>query len=103
KALLITTILLSLSFYGQTKEQKVEFIINELGYFNSIKGAIIDFHIPNLKNFGNKNDVRIQALEDQLNDSEIIRRLSNAIDKTFTEKEISEIYKFYNSQTGKKL
>lgn len=50
-----------------------------------------------------KNDVRIQALEDQLNDWEIIRRLSNAINKTFTEKEISEIYKFYNSQTGKKL
>lgn len=54
KALLISTIFFSLNFYGQTKDQKIEFIINELGYFNSIKGAIIDFHIPNLKNFGNK-------------------------------------------------
>lgn len=102
-ALQILLFLFSLNFYAQSKEQKVEFLINELGYFNSIKSAIFDYHIENLKNFGDKNDNRIKTLENKLSDKEIIKRLVNAYSKTYSEKEIEEIYKFYNSETGKKF
>ena len=99
----ITILLFSLNLYSQSKDQKIEFIAKELGYFNSIKGAIVDYHIPNLQNFANKNDNRINKLQEKMNDVEIMRRLNKAINKTFSEKEIAEIYSFYNSEIGKKF
>ena len=83
-ALHILLILFSLNFYSQSKEQKVEFLINELGYFNSIKGEIFDYQIENLKNYGDKNDKRIKTLENKLNDKEILKRLVNAYSKTYS-------------------
>ena len=100
-ALYISLLLFSIQFVAQTKEQKVEFLIKELGYFNSMKSAFFDYHIENLKNF-NKNDNRIEILENKLSDKEILKRLSNAYSKTFSEKEIGELYDFFNSDTGKK-
>ena len=96
-ALHILLFLFSLNFYAQSKEQKVEFLINELGYFNSIKSEIFDYQIENLKNYGYKNDKRIKTLENKLNDKEILKRLVNAYYKTYTENEINEIYRFYYS------
>ena len=101
-ALYISLLLFSINLIGQTKEQKIEFLINELGYFNSMKSALFDYHIENLKKFGDKNDNRIEVLENKLSDKEIIKRLSNAYSKTFSEKEIEELYQFFNSETGKK-
>ncbi|MBN8623231.1 MAG: DUF2059 domain-containing protein [Flavobacteriales bacterium] len=102
-ALQILLFLFPLNFYTQSKEQKVEFLIDELGYFNSIKSKIFDYHIENLKNYGDKNDNRIKTLENKINDKEILKRLVNAYSKTYSENEINEIYKFYNSETGKKF
>ncbi|KQT18420.1 hypothetical protein ASG31_06770 [Chryseobacterium sp. Leaf404] len=88
--------------FGQTKEQKTESLIKELGYFGSMKSALFDYHLKNLKNFVDKNDNRIEVLENKLSDNEIIKRLSNAYSKIFSQKEIEELYKFFNSETGKK-
>lgn len=98
----ISILFLSVNLFSQSKEQKVDFLIKELGYFNSMKSAFFDYHLENLKNINDKNDSRITSLVNKLSDKEILARLSKAYLKTFTEKEIDELYKFYNSETGKK-
>ena len=104
KTLQIILVLSFSLFSCQTLQDKTEILVNNLGYFDGSKNALFEYHIQNIKTNASKSDsIKINAIEKKLTDKEIYKRLSAAFNETFTEKEISDIYNFYNSSSGQKF
>ncbi|MDR2206365.1 MAG: hypothetical protein LBE36_09470 [Flavobacteriaceae bacterium] len=99
----ISLILFSLICFGQSKEQKIENILNSTGILEGYQ-SIFEYQINSLKNNTNKEDsIKLIEIEKKIADGEITKRLSKACSETFSDKEIDDIYIFLNSETGKKF
>ena len=100
----ITFLLISIACFGQTKEQKIEFILKTNGSIDGYKSILLDMTINPMKNSASKTDsLKLVAIEKKLTNSEINRRLSKSFAEVFTDKEIDDIYNFYNTSAGKKM
>ena len=100
----ITFLLISIACFGQTKEQKIEFILKTNGSIDGYKSILLDMTINPMKNSASKTDsLKLVAIEKKLTNSEINRRLSKSFAEVFTDKEIGDIYNFYNTSAGKKM
>jgi len=100
----ITFFLISVAFFGQTKQQKIEFILKTNGSIEGYKSMFLDMTINPMKNSASKNDsLKLVAIERKLTDEEISRRLSKSFAEVFNDKEIDDIYNFYNTSAGKKM
>lgn len=100
----ITFFLISIAFFGQTKQQKIEFILKTNGSIEGYKSMFLDMTINPMKNSASKNDsLKLVAIERKLTDEEISRRLSKSFAEVFNDKEIDDIYNFYNTSAGKKM
>ena len=100
----ITFLLISIVFFGQTKQQQIEFILKTNGSIEGYKSMFVDMTINPMKNSANKTDsLKLVAIERKLTDEEISRRLSKSFAEVFNDKEIDDIYNFYNTSAGKKM
>lgn len=100
----ITFFLISIACFGQTKQQKIEFILKTNGSIEGYKSMLVDMTINPMKNSASKTDsLKLVAIEKKLTDGEISRRLSKSFAEVFTDKEIDDIYNFYNTSAGKKM
>lgn len=100
----ITFFLISIVSFGQTKQQKIEYILRTNGSIDDYKSMFVDMTINPMKNSVNKSDsLKLIAIEKKLTDAEISKRLSKAFGEVFNDKEIDDIYNFYNTSTGKKM
>ena len=103
-ALQTLTILVSSLVFSQTSNEKIISILKSNGSIEGYKSFIIDMTINPLKYSSDKIDsLKLVEIEKKLTDKEIEKRLSKAFSEVYNESEIDEIYKFYNSTTGKKL
>lgn len=100
----ITLFLISIVSFGQTKQQKIEFILTTNGSIDGYKSIFIDMTINPMKNSVNKLDsLKLVEIEKKLTNFEISKRLSKAFEEVFNEKEIDDIYNFYQTSAGKKM
>lgn len=103
-ALQITFFLISIISFGQTKQQKIEFILKTNGSIDGYKSMFMDMTINPMKNSVNKSDsLKLIAIEKKLTDAEISKRLSKAFGEVFNDKEVDDIYNFYSTSAGKKM
>ncbi len=99
-------LLLFISLYslGQTNQEKTEFIINKMGLADVYRLQIIDFKLKPLKwQVTGKDSIRLNQIEAQLTDQEILKRIATAFDETFTPEEINDIYSFIQKTAYNKL
>lgn len=100
----ITFLSISIVFFGQTKQQKIEFILKTNGSIEVYKSMFVDMTLNPLKNSASKTDsLKLVAIERKLTNEEISKRLSKYFVEVFNEKEIDDIYNFYNTSAGKKM
>ena len=78
--------------FCQNNEQKIKTLITDFGYVQGMKNAI--------ETLKSQNSISQQI---KFSDDEIIRRISQAYQESFSETEINELYNFYTSKTGKKF
>lgn len=101
---LIIALLLSAFIFSQTKAEKINFILKTNGSIEGYKSFLIDFKINPLKYTAEKSDsLKLVSLENKLTDVEISKRLSKGFAAVFNDKEIEEIYAFYQTSGGKKM
>lgn len=100
----IIALLLSAFIFSQTKAEKINFILKTNGSIEGYKSFFIDFKINPLKYNAEKSDsLKLVSLENKLTDVEISKRLSKGFAAVFNDKEIEEIYAFYQTSGGKKM
>lgn len=100
----VTFLLISFVCLGQTKQQKIEFILKTNGSIERYKSRLLDMTINPMKNSASKTDsLKLVTIERKLTDEEVSRRLSKSFREIFTDKEIEDIYGFYNTSAGKKM
>jgi hypothetical protein len=88
---LISIILISC---GQSRQEKTIAIINKLNLIENQKQNY-EFRLEPMKYQATGNDsIRIAELVKQLSDDEIVKKISSAFDKVFSDKEINDIYSF---------
>ena len=96
RLLAIGLILISITLIscGQSRQEKTIAIINKLNLIENQKQNY-EFRLEPMKYQATGNDsIRIAELEKQLSDDEIIKKISSAFDKVFSDKEINDIYSF---------
>ena len=100
----ILALLLSTFIFSQTKAEKINFILKTNGSIEGYKSFILDFKINPLKYSAGKADsLKLVSMEQKLTDVEISKRLSRGFADVFNDKEIEEIYDFYQTSGGKKM
>lgn len=104
KTLTILALLLFILNFSQTKAEKINFILKTNGSIEGYKSFLFDFKINPLKFSTDKTDsLKLVSLQNKLTDVEISKRLSKGFADVFTEKEIDEIYNFYQTSGGRKM
>lgn len=102
--LLILLLLISILSFGQTNQQKIEFILKTNGSVEGYKSFLMSLLINPIKNSVDKSDsLKLSAIENKLTDAEVLKRLSSAFSEVFNDKEVDDIYSFYNTSAGKKM
>ena len=100
----ILAILFSTLVFSQTKTEKINYIIKTTGILEGYKSLFIDTKINPLKYEVNKKDsLKLEKIISKVTDEEISKRLSKGYAEVFTNKEIDDIYLFFNSAGGKKF
>ena len=89
---------------AQSQQQKIAAILNALEYEKSPEIKSTLHYLEKLEKDSSK-DTREKAglLLKELSDEKITGRISKAFTSVFTEKEISDLYDFFTTATGKKL
>ncbi|MDR2146945.1 MAG: DUF2059 domain-containing protein [Tannerella sp.] len=96
-------ILFSAVCYGQSKEQKIESILNTGGNLDAFR-SVFESRISVLKYNANEEDsIKLAEIERKITKEVITERFITVYKEFFSDSEIDEIYRFFNSQTGKKL
>ncbi len=97
---LVSTILISCS---TTRQEKTVIIIHNLDLIEPQKQNYT-FQIEALKYWLSEEDIiKIAALEKQLSYEEIEKKICTAFDKTFSNNEINDIYRFTQSEAFEKI
>ena len=80
--------------YGQTRQEKIVVVINKMGLLESQK-MIYEFQLEPLKYqaFG-VDSLKIVQLEKKLTEEEIVKRISAALNETFSDEEMNVLYEF---------
>lgn len=88
---------------GQTRQEKTIVIIKKLNLIENQKQSY-EFQLEPLKNQARGNDsIKILELEKQLSEDEIIKKFSSALNESFSEDEINDIYNFIQSSAFEKF
>lgn len=88
---------------GQTRQEKTIVIIKKLNLIENQKQSY-EFQLEPLKNQARGNDsIKILELEKQLSEDEIIKKFSSALNESFNEDEINDIYNFIQSSAFEKF
>ena len=104
KTVLTLVLLISIVGFGQTKAEKINYILQLTGSIEGFRSYLIDMTINPLKYNANKTDsLKLVSLENKLTEEEISKRLSKGFATYFSDKEIDDIYNFYSTSAGKKM
>ena len=101
----IGLILISLTLVscGQSRQEKTIAIITKFNLIQSQKQNY-EFRLESMKYQATGNDsIRIAELKKQLSDDEIVKKISTAFDKVFSNKEINDIYSFIQTSAFDKF
>jgi preprotein translocase subunit SecD len=104
RLLIIGLMLISNTFvsYGQTRQEKTVVVINKMGLLETQK-MIYQFQFEALKYQATGNDsAKIVQLEKQLTEEEIVKKISTALNETFSDEEMNVLYEFVQTSAFKK-
>lgn len=99
----IGSLLLSVFYYSQSKQDKVNELISLSGAFKLSKEVEKDVLLNFKKRYTNIPDSVWSSLEPKINIDNLISQVIGIYGNKFTEKEIDELLVFYKSDIGKKL
>lgn len=103
---ILTVVLLlfvSLSSYGQSRQDKIISIINKLNLVE-VQKINYEYRLRPLKNIVSGNDsVKLVELEKQLTDEHITKVIKATFVKVFNDEEVNDIYNFIHSSLYEKL
>jgi len=105
KLLSIGLILISITLVscGQSRQEKTIAIINKLNLIENQRQNY-EFRLEPMKYQATGNDsIRIVELEKQLSDDEIVKKISSAFDKVFSDNELDDIYRFIQTSAFDKF
>ena len=105
RILSIGLLLLSMSLvsYGQSRQDKIEIIINKLNLIETQKESF-KFQLEPLKyQVTGKDSIRILEIEKLLSDEEIDKRISETFNKILSDKDVNDIYDFVQSGAYEKF
>lgn len=94
---------MSLLSFGQSRQDKTDVIITKLNLLEAEKSHYKS-QFESLKYEATGNDsLRVLELEKQLSDQEIAKRISQALNKLLSDKELNEFYAFVQSSAYEKI
>ena len=89
--------------YGQTRREKILAIINKLNFIKTQKKNY-EFQLEPLKYQATGNDsIKINEIEKQLSEEEIVKRISSAFNQVFSDEEINVLYEFIQTSAFEKF
>lgn len=90
--------------YAQTIDQKINTILNNTGQVSQWKEFILAEYLNPIKASSEiENSDALKAVEAKVTEVQIAKRLATVFKANFTTKEISDIYQFSVSESGKKF